>query len=187
MACITSAFTELKNNCETSMGGIKNIWISPWESDMATTGSTSGDMEAGEVSLPDVSESTGIAKFTHFYVKRNTTSFTSTLTVDPANGVNYVSTVLSVVFNKMDAEKRIAMATLAKTDVAIVVEDANGIMWFLGKDEPVIATAGTGETGTAKTDGNRYTIEFTDESKGFPYKLDRESESAFRKSLIPST
>ena len=96
---------------------------------------------------------------------------TSTLTVDPANGVNYVSTELVLQFTKMETRKRIEMAALAVGELAFIVKDANGIYWFLGKDEPVTATAGTGQTGQAVGDGNFYNITFTDESKSWPMEV----------------
>lgn len=165
--CASLAISGIKNNCERSKGGIKNIWISPYNE--ANVSATSGTVT--------ISEATAYKKF---YVKKNTTSFTSTLTVDPANGVNFVTTVLSLVFTRMDSDKRVEMNALTVSDLHIVVEDANGALWFLGVNNPVTVTNGTGETGTAKTDGNRYTIEFTDESDEFPMELDTESATKIK-------
>ena len=61
-----------------------------------------------------------------------------------------------------------------------VVEDANGEMWFLGANGPLTATAGTGETGTAKSDRNAYTLTLTDESLGFPMSLDESAKEAVK-------
>ena len=58
--------------------------------------------------------------------------------------------------------------------------DNNGKVWFLGKDAPVKATAGGGETGAAKSDANRYNIELTDESLDYPYELDAASVTAIK-------
>ena len=165
MAC-TATLNGFGNSCETSKGGVKAIWIAPYKEGIATL-TTSSSGEVGKVSIAQED----IAKFKVFYIKQNTTSFTSTLTTDPANGVNYVSTVISIVFTKMNTRKRIEMSALAVNDVNIIVQDANNSYWFLGLDEAVTATNATGETGTAKTDGNKYTIEFTDESESFPYEL----------------
>lgn len=165
MAC-TATLNGFGNSCETSKGGVKAIWIAPYKEGIATLKNSSSS-EVGKVSIAQED----IAKFKVFYIKQNTTSFTSTLTTDPANGVNYVSTVISIVFTKMNTTKRIEMSALAVNDVNIIVQDANNSYWFLGLDEAVTATNATGETGTAKTDGNKYTIEFTDESESFPYEL----------------
>ena len=53
----------------------------------------------------------------------------------------------------------------------MMVQDANGRYWFLGKDMPVMASAGGAESGTAYTDGNRYTITLQDNSKDYPFEI----------------
>lgn len=169
MACQTINLKGFGNNCDTSMGGVKAIWIANYAEGRMTTISASSGTDEGKLNW--VSTSAVKDDFKVFYIKQNTSSFTSTLTVDPANGVNFVSTVLSLVFTKMDTEKRIEMSALAVSDVNVIVCDANNKYWYLGFDEPVTATNATGETGVQKTDGNRYTIEFTDESTSFPYEL----------------
>ena len=44
-------------------------------------------------------------------------------------------------------------------------------VWYLGKDMPVMASAGGAESGTAYTDGNRYTITLQDNSMDYPYEV----------------
>ena len=53
----------------------------------------------------------------------------------------------------------------------IICQDANGRCWYLGKDMPVMASAGGAESGTTYTDGNRYTITLQDNSKDYPYEV----------------
>jgi hypothetical protein len=48
----------------------------------------------------------------------------------------------------------------------------NGKYWFLGKDEPVSASAGDGNTGTARSDGNRYTLTLQDNGETWPLEID---------------
>lgn len=103
--------------------------------------------------------------------KKNTSSMTSTLNVDVANGVNYVSTELALQFNKMNTVKRIEMQGLAVNDMWVIVQDSNNTYFYLGYNEPVNASAGGGETGAVKTDGNKYTITLTDESDTWPYEV----------------
>ena len=61
---------------------------------------------------------------------------------------------------------------IATGHYARIVKDANGKYWYLGKDEPVNASAGDGQTGTARSDANRYTITLQDQSKEMPYEVD---------------
>ncbi len=60
----------------------------------------------------------------------------------------------------------------------VIVKDANGKLWYLGYNEPVTATAGTGQTGTAATDGNNYQITLTDQSDTYPYEVDEKALAA---------
>ena len=69
-------------------------------------------------------------------------------------------------------QKRIEMTALSVNELAVIVNDANGTYWYLGKDNAVTASNGTGQTGTARTDGNMYTIELSDESATYPYEVD---------------
>ena len=111
------------------------------------------------------------AKFKKYAFKKNTSSMTSTLNVDPANGVNFVQTDLSLVFAKQETVKRMEIAKLSLGELRVIVLDANGKYWFLGQEEFVSATAGTAETGVNRTDGNKYTITLTDYSSSYPYEV----------------
>lgn len=140
------------------MGGIKKVWI-------ATT-DPKPTVESGAINGFSTS-----ATWYEYNFKKGTSSFTSTLNVDPTNGINYVSTELVLQFNKMNTVKRIEMTGLAVNDMFVIVLDSNNTYWYLGKDEAVTASAGTSQSGTAKTDGNFYQITLTDESDTFPYEV----------------
>lgn len=111
-------------------------------------------------------------KFKSYYFNRNTGSMTSNYTLDPATGVRYVTTDLSLQFNRMETAKRVEVTALAQNELALIVKDANGKYWLLGKDEPVMATAGEGVTGTARGDRNGYGITLQDTSLEMPYEVD---------------
>lgn len=113
-------------------------------------------------------------KFKAFHFARNTGSMTSTYTIDPATGVRYVTTDLVLQFNRMETAKRVEMSALAQNELVLVVKDANGKYWLLGKDEPVMATAGEGVTGTARGDRNGYSITLQDTSLEMPYEVKAE-------------
>lgn len=160
MACTAYALKGITNDCATSKGGIREVYIADWQKDLFTLSETSDTVASLK---PD-------AKFYKFFIKKNTSSFTSTATIDLANGVNYVSTELNLIFTRMETSKRIEMSALLLNDVAVIVIDANGKAWCLGLNNPVNATAGTGESGTSATDGNKYSITLTDESDTFPFE-----------------
>lgn len=110
--------------------------------------------------------------YVKYHFSRNTGSMVSTYQISPENGTRYVQTELTLVFNRMDTAKRIEMSALAQNDLLLIVKDANGKYWLLGKDEPVRATAGDGQTGTARADRNGYSITFQDNSFEMPYEVD---------------
>lgn len=149
--------TGIAFDCTSSMGGVRTIWLAPYDEAVTITA------ESGVIT--DISN---LDSFVKYNFRKNTASMTSTLNVDAANGINFVSTELNMVFGKMETSKRVEIQSLVLAEVFAIVKDANGKYWFLGKDEGVSATAGTGQTGTVKTDANSYNITLTDESLEFP-------------------
>lgn len=131
--------------------------------------------EVGEISVSDDKISaiaTGTGKFKAYKFARNTGSMTSTYQINHENGTRFVSTDVVLVFNRMETTKRVEMTALAQNDLILIVKDANGKYWLLGKDEPVKATAGDGQTGTARADRNGYSITLQDNSHEMPYEVD---------------
>lgn len=164
--------------CSPNIGGIKNIWLADYLENAATITKTEG---ANTTDLVDGSVSAFAEGVTwkKYEMRKNTASMTSTLN-NSTDGASYVTTELAMVFSRMEAQKRISIQALAIGQCMAAVEDSNGEMWFLGADAPLTATAGAGETGTAKGDANRYTLTLTDESLGFPYIIEKEAADKIR-------
>src|SRR5574344_348189 len=154
MAC-NQTLSGLVRDCSPSMGGIVEALIA--NKDDVTEISASSDM----ISSITMASS---AKFKRYAFARNTGSLTSNYTIDQTTGVRYVASDLVLVFNRMETAKRVEISALAQNDLVIIVKDANGKYWLLGKDEPVNATAGDGLTGTARADRNGYSITLQDNS-----------------------
>ena len=172
-------------DCSHSLGGIKTAYIANYNdvtdieynaSTGSTSGSTSGATYTGDT-ITGITMASG-AKFKPYQFRKQTGSLVSTLTVDETAGVNYVSTELSLVFTKMETKKRLELSALSVGQLAVIVEDSNGTFWFLGKDDYVSATAGGAQTGTAKGDGNNYTLTLRDESDTYPYEITKEAVEA---------
>ena len=153
-------------DCSHSLGGIKTVYIANY----GDVESVSADTASGKIVSVTMATS---AKFKPYQFRKQTGSMTSTLTVDETAGVNYVSTELSLVFTKMETAKRLELSALSIGQLAVIVEDSNGVFWFLGKDDYVSATAGGAQTGTAKGDGNNYTLTLRDESDTYPFEIDK--------------
>lgn len=166
MAYCNQTLNGITLDCSHSLGGIKTVYIANY----GDVESVSADTSSGKIVSVTMATS---AKFKPYQFRKQTGSMTSTLTVDETAGVNYVSTELSLVFTKMETAKRLELSALSIGQLAVIVEDSNGTFWYLGKDDYVSATAGGAQTGTAKGDGNNYTLTLRDESDTYPFEIDK--------------
>ena len=164
MAYCNQTLAGITLDCTTSLGGIKTVYIANY-GDVDTV---SLDTTSGEITAITMSNS---AKFKPYQFRKQTGSMTSTLTVDETAGINYVSTELNLVFTKMETAKRLEMSALAIGQLAVIVEDSNNKFYYLGYDDYVSASAGTGNTGQNKGDSNNYSLTLKDESTTFPYLI----------------
>lgn len=161
--------------CDTSMGGIIEVYLanaSEWDYVVSTD---TLDVEAVS--------GTANSKWYRYSFRRGTSSMNSTLNIDDANGVNYVSTELIMAFGRMDTEKRVAISALATSDLKAIVKDANGKYWALGETEGVTASAGSGNTGQARSDANAYSITLVDNNVTFPKEITQEN---FEDHVLPA-
>ena len=166
MACNAYTIAGLVNDCARSKGGIKAVYLANFEDVISAEPGTEGDKEK----IATITMKEG-AKFKKYYFRPNTSSHSDTLTRDDANGVNYVTSTVSLVFTRQDTLKRIEMTALCVNDLAIIVEDANGFVTYLTKDAPATATEAAGDTGTAAGDGNKYSITLSADNETWPYEV----------------
>lgn len=171
------------DRCEPNLGGIKKVWLANYVESAATVGTVEG-FSGDVVSAIALTSSTVTANtWVEFPMRQNVASMTSNLQVGDEGG-NWVLTDLAMVFSKMETRKRVAMVALVQSEAMAVVLDSNGKYWFLGKDNPLVVSAGTGETGTAKSDPNHYTVTLQDASIEYPYEI---APSALRgTTILPS-
>lgn len=160
--CSSITLAGITQDCTPSLGGIKTVYLTQYDNVEGVT------EEEGKITAITMKAS---SKFYKYEFRKNTGSLTSTLTVDETAGTNYVANELSLVFTKMETAKRLEIAALSIGHCVAVVEDSNGLYWYLGKDDYVAATAGTGVTGTAKGDQNAYTITLATDSETYPFEL----------------
>ena len=161
MAC-TQTLAGLAKDCSANRGGIVEVYIANF-ADVTAVTLTSGEVTA-------ITMDTG-KKFKAYSFAKNTGNLTSTYTFDSASGVKFVTSQLLLQFNRMETTKRVELTALALGDLRVIVKDANGKYFLLGYDEPVNASAGDGQTGTARSDANRYTITLEDNSAEMPYEV----------------
>lgn len=161
--------------CDTSMGGIIEVYLANAAEWDYRASSNTLDVEV-------VSGSAG-SKWYLYTFRKGSSSMSSTLNVDDANGINYVSTELVMTFGRMDTDKRVAISALATSDLKAIVKDANGIYWCLGETEGVTASAGSGATGQARGDANAYSITLLDNNVTFVKEITKED---FEEHVLPN-
>lgn len=152
----------IDGSCHRSSGGIKRILLAN-KSDIATV---TVEEATGEISA--ITLKTGKA-FVEWKFRTNTSSLTSTFASDVATGNETVTSVLALQFSRAESTKRLAIQAAINANAVCIVEDAFGQFIFLGYDRDVYVSGGTMVTGTASTDLNGFTLEFTDESIEFPH------------------
>lgn len=161
MAC-NQTISGLVNDCATSKGGVVEVYLVNYDDVTDVTVATN--------KITGITMASG-AKFKRYYFRPGTSSMTSTLNLDVAAGVNFVQTTLTMLFSRMETTKRVEMSALAVNDLRGIVKDSNGVYWLLGEEEPMIANAGDGQTGTARTDANRYSVTLEDNNSTFPKEI----------------
>ena len=163
MACSPQTLAGLARDCTPSQGGIVEVYLANYEQ-VESVEAASGKITA--INMVDG------AKFKRYSFHRNTGSLTSTYTIDAVNRIQYVTSNLVLLFNRMETAKRIEMQALAVNDLVAIVKDANGVFTYLGKDEPVHSSTLDFQTGTARTDANRYSVTLQDISQELPFEVD---------------
>ena len=167
--CCSQTLTSIGTSCDSQMGGIKVVYgISKSQIDAITV--TDGVITA--ITTKDDEQSTPQPyKFHTYAFRKQSSSMTSTYTVDDTNGVKYVTTELTLNFAKQETAKRVSITALANCESVFIVEDNNGKHWFLGYDNPVTVTAMEATTGTAYGDANQYSITLSDMSAELPMEV----------------
>lgn len=144
------------------MGGILEVLLAN-KSDVSAITETSNKVTAITMASS--------AKFKRYQFAPETASMSSNLQVNAQNGTKYWLTDLLMVFNRMETAKRIEIMAMAQGELVAIVKDANGLYWYLGKDEPLAISAGDGLTGTARADRNGYSATLQDNSLEPPIEI----------------
>lgn len=155
-------------DCNTSVGGIKRIYVANW-SDVAEVTEADGVITG----ITMATGTSGDTKFKEYAFRKQTGSMTSTLNVNEQNGTHFVQTDISLVFTRMETSKRIELSALSLGQLMVIVEDANGIYWLVGKEQYVSASAGGAQTGQAATDQNAFTLTLSDICSDYPYEVEK--------------
>lgn len=166
MSC-AKTFSGLARDCDPNVGGIKAAWITNFAD---VSGVTVTDNKISAITM--VQPATGSApKFKKYHFRPSTSNFESTLNTSEENGPQDVTTLINLVFGRMETTKRIEVEAMSLGELAMIVLDQNDVYWYFGKDNPVFASAGTGGTGTARSDRNGYNVTLQDNAKTWPFEI----------------
>ncbi len=166
MACsnLTAGFTL---DCHDSQGGLEAIFIGngPVESITETSGVISAITVGGSAMVP--------ADFFEFQVPRQTSSLTETVTPSQENGTITFEQSVTMLFNKMEADKRNQLLLMAEaTSMVVVAKDSNGKYWSIGIERGAYLTSSSNTSGTAYADRNGYEMVISGMEKFPMYEVD---------------
>lgn len=148
MACLINSALPL--DCMNSIGGLKTAYFLAGE----ITGTTA---VAGEIT-----DITGTGSFYEFQLAKDTAFWNEAINVSNANGTVFYEGVLTIVLQKMEAEKRNQILLLAQNrDLRIAFVDNNDITWIAGLTRGCVMSASSAASGTLVGDLNGYTLSFT--------------------------
>ena len=171
MACNSIALNGITAHCDSAPGGLKEVYIAEASDVSALT------YDESDNNISKIEMTTG-KKFKKYTFRPGNCSFTSTFTSDQTTGSAYWTSELSLVFTKADSAKRLEIYALVTDDVVAIAQDKAGNFILIGDENPVNATAGTHETGTASSDKNAYSLTLSSESAQPPHFVDASIMSA---------
>ena len=156
MAVSCALTQDLTFSCDVGSGGIsKEIYVIELNNLNATTPYTES---SGTI--------TAITKlagkiFRKYQLVQETASFDEGIAGNIQNGTNFYDQKGVIVFNKQTVAKRNEIMILARTPVVIVAQDNNGSWKLYGRVNGMRLLDGSINTGTAFTDRNGYTLNFS--------------------------
>jgi hypothetical protein len=150
MACsnLTAGFTL---DCNDSNGGVDKIFIAngPVESITESNGVVTAITVGGSALAP--------SDFFEFSAPRQTSSAVESITVSQENGTVTYDQALTMVFNKMEADKRNQLLLMAEaTSMVVVFKDNNGKYFSIGLERGAYMTSASATSGVAYADRNGY-------------------------------
>jgi hypothetical protein len=167
MPATCQALEAIVKSCDNNSGGIYGIWINQ-QDEIASI--TPADPSAGiGWSITGITL-TGTTLFENFYIRRNTSSFTEEAAIDLINGSSFVTSTISLMFQRREAAKSRSIKILGSGQqyLTAIVLDANGLYWYF----PYLQVTGVAEgSGTARADGSKYAVTLLGENEYLAYEV----------------
>lgn len=158
-SCTSYTLSGLNAGCKDSVGGVAKVWLADFSAvNWAIDAST-------HLATPDATTA-----FKVYNLRKGAASMTSTLTVND-NAGSYFTTEVAMNFLKMENAKRLEVMAMLMGQATGIVKDRNGKYWAIGVENPLEGSAGTGETGTAASDANQYTVTISVDDAELPREI----------------
>lgn len=167
----SATLTAIASQCGKILGGIKKFYVINRE-DIDTITVSQGAITA--ITLEN--SGTDGHGFIEFGFKRGTANVSIAGNADDSGRNNSYTTTATLEFMKQETAKRVALQAMVETDAYAVWEDNNGKRWLMGYDAAIGSNV-NGETGSAFTDNNLYTLTITDNSLELPYEITMTDEA----------
>lgn len=153
MASCMTLTSGICRGCRDNAGGIKKIYVA----------------DITDVTFPITTYNGVITNITlddaDWYVlqpNKYSSSWTENINVSVENGTLCYEQVVTAVFGKNDQALRDVVTELAKGDLMLIIVDNNDVMWLIGtQDNGAYVSGGNSASGTALTDLNGWTLNFT--------------------------
>ena len=158
MSCLINSALAL--DCMNAMGGLKTAYF------------LAGEITSTTVTAGEITAITGTGSFYEFALAKDTAFFNEAINVSNTAGTVFFEGVLTIVLQKMDAEKRNQILLLAQNrDLRIAFVDQQDITWIMGLTRGAVMSASNAATGTAVADLNGYTLSFTAQEPAAAYPI----------------
>lgn len=140
--------------CRDNVGGIKKIYVA----------------DITNVNFPFTKYNGVVTDITldegkDWYVlepNKYSSSWTENINVSVENGTLGYEQVITAVFGKNEQALRDTVNELAQGDLIMIIVDNNNVMWLIGsEDNGAYVSGGNSASGTALTDLNGWTLNFT--------------------------
>ena len=166
MAC--NQISGITYTCLTSAGGIKKMYITNFSNITGTTANGIG-------TITDIEMVDG-TKFQEFQFQRDTSSYEEDTMINIQNGTTFYNQTVHLVIPRRDAAKNAAISVLANGQplLALIVEDYNGLYWYIGLATGAYLTQGKSGSGVKRTDANDYKLTFIAEEVAPAPEVDAE-------------
>jgi hypothetical protein len=158
--------TNILKGCDNNLGGIKRFYITAKDNVTATTIAT-----GGEIATITLASNTA---FVEYEFTKNSSNYVEDGNFSLENGSTFytVTTTLNIPRREQAKRNSIMLIAAGHQDLAIIIQDQNGLYWYQGLINGANLTAQGEGSGTAKADGSKYSLTFLSEEPEMMREVD---------------